>query len=171
MNNLKSKRNSVGRASGILTLLYLLLAMSSQAQTVLTISGEVTKPLTLQRADLDAIPHIDVTAKDHDGKEHRYSGVPLSELLKLAGATLGNELRGKNLRKYLVVKAADGYEAVFALPELDPEFATRTILLADKVDGEPLAQGVGPYRVVVPGEKKMARWVREIKAIEIHSAN
>ena len=171
MNNLKSKRNSVGRASGILTLLYLLLAMSSQAQTVLTISGEVTKPLTLQRADLDAIPHMDVTAKDHDGKEHRYSGVPLSELLKLAGATLGSELRGKNLRKYLVVKAADGYEAVFALPELDPEFATRTILLADKVDGEPLAQGVGPYRVVVPGEKKMARWVREIKAIEIHSAN
>ncbi len=29
------------------------------------------------------------------------------------------------------------------------------IVLADSVDGVPLAQGVEPYRVVVPGEKNL----------------
>ncbi|GAB4022852.1 hypothetical protein GCM10028773_37570 [Spirosoma koreense] len=146
------------------------MAGASYGQTALTVSGEVTKPLTLQAADLKAMPHTEVTDKDRDGKEHRYSGVPLIELLRQAGATVGGELRGKNLAKFAVVKATDGYEVVFALPELDPEFATRTVLLADSVDGAPLAAGVGPYRVIVPGEKKPARWIREVKSIEIRSA-
>lgn len=146
------------------------LTSNSFGQTVLTISGELTKPLTLQAVDLKAMPHTDVTGKDRDGKEHRYSGVTLFDLLKQAGATLGGELRGQNLTKYVVVKAIDGYEVLFTLPEIDPDFATRTILLADSVDGEPLPAGVGPYRVVVPGEKKPARWVREVKSIEVRFA-
>ncbi|WP_338869964.1 molybdopterin-binding protein [Spirosoma sp. SC4-14] len=141
-----------------------------QAQTAITISGEVTNPLTLQASDLKAMPHTEVTGKDRDGKEHRYSGIPLAALLKQAGATLGGELRGENLMKYAVIKAIDGYEVLFALPELDPEFATRTILLADSVDGAPLPTGVGPYRIVVPGEKKPARWIREVKAIDVRFA-
>lgn len=142
----------------------------SQAQTVLTISGEVTKPLALQATDLTAMPHREVIANDRDGKEHQYAGIPLVDLLKQAGVTLGGELRGKNLMKYVVIKAIDGYEVLFALPELDPDFTTRTILLADRVDGAPLPAGVGPYRVVVPGEKKLARWVREVKVIEVRFA-
>ncbi|WP_332367659.1 hypothetical protein [Spirosoma telluris] len=68
------------------------------------------------------------------------------------------------------MKANDGYEVIFALAEIDPEFATRTIILADVVDGAPLPLGVGPYRVVVPGEKKPARWIREVKSIEVRFA-
>jgi DMSO/TMAO reductase YedYZ molybdopterin-dependent catalytic subunit len=147
----------------------LLLTTASFAQTV-TVSGEVTKPLTLQPADIKAMPHIEVTAADRDGKEHTYAGVPLIDLLRQAGATVGRELKGENLTKYVTVKAIDGYEVVFALAELDPDFSTRTILLADRVDGAPLAAGTGPYRVVVPGEKKPARWIREVKAIEVKFA-
>jgi DMSO/TMAO reductase YedYZ molybdopterin-dependent catalytic subunit len=152
-----------------LLLLGIVFAVSSHAQT-LTIAGEVTKPLTLQAADLKAMPHTTVTAKDRDGKEHSYAGIPLVDLLKQAGASVGGELRGENLAKYVVVRAADNYEVVFALPELDPEFATRTIILADSVDGAALASGTGPYRVVVPGEKKPARWIREVKSIEVRFA-
>lgn len=141
------------------------------AQTPLTVGGEVPKPLTLQAADLRVLPRSEVTAQDRDGKEHRYGGVALVELLRAAGATLGGELRGKNLMKYVVVKAADGYEVLFALPELDAGFATRTILLADTSDGAPLPAGVGPYRMVVPGEKKPARWIRQVTAIEVRMAN
>lgn len=154
-------------AAGVLVIV----CLSSQAQTVLTISGEVTKPLAWQATDLQEMPHTTVTAKDHDEKEHQYSGVPVSELLKQAGVTMGGQLRGKNLRKYVIVKAADDYEAVFALPELDPEFASRSILLVDRVDGEPLSKDVGPYRLVVPGEKKMARWVRQVNMLEVKVAN
>lgn len=140
------------------------------AQAVLTISGEVTKPLTLQAGDLKSMTHTEVTGNDRDGKEHTYSGIPLSELLKQAGTTLGSALRGENLTKYVVVKAIDGYEVIFALAEIDPDFTSRVILLADAVDGAPLVQGVGPYRVVVPGEKKPARWIREVKSIEVRFA-
>ena len=143
-----------------------LLADTSYAQT-LTITGEVTKPLTWQAADLNAMPHREVAIKDRDGQEHRYSGIPLIELLRQAGVSTGAELRGKNLLTYVVVKAADGYEALFALPELDPEFTTRTVLLADQVDGAALPNGTGPLRVVVPDEKKAARWVREVRAIDV----
>lgn len=168
MNHLKSRINQSW--STALTFVFLLTALISQAQTVLTISGEVTKPLTLQAVDLKSMSHTDVMAKDRDGKEHTYSGIPLVDLLRQAGTTLGGELRGENLTKFLLIKAVDGYEVLFALPEIDPDFATRTILLADSVDGVPLAQGVGPYRVVVPGEKKPARWIREVKSIEVRFA-
>ena len=50
-------------------------------------------------------------------------------------------------RRYLVVEAADGYRAVFALPELDPAFSDRVILLADRRDGKPLDGKEGPLRV------------------------
>ncbi len=150
---------------------YLLLSFffisSVSAQTVLKISGEVTQPLNLQANDLKALPHVEVKAKDRDGKEHRYSGVPVIELLKKAGVTVGAQLRGENLVKYALVRAADGYEVLFALPELDPEFSTRTIILAESVDGTSLPSGTGPYRIVVPEEKKPARWIREVREIEI----
>ena len=170
LTRLNSLFGSINRMSVALILSFIVLALNSFGQTVLTISGEVTKPLTLQAADLKAMPHTEVMGKDRDGKEHRYSGVPLFDLLKQAGTTLGGELRGENLTKYVVVKAIDGYEVLFTLPEIDPDFATRIILLADSVDGGPLPAGVGPYRIVVPGEKKPARWVREVKSIEIRFA-
>ncbi|WP_080056436.1 molybdopterin-dependent oxidoreductase [Spirosoma aerolatum] len=168
MNQLRL-RNSMGKMLAAAVLV--IVCLSSQAQTVLTISGDVTKPLAWQATDLQAMWHTTVTAKDHDEKEHQYSGVPVSELLRQAGVTLGGQLRGKNLRKYVIVKAADDYEVVFALPELDPEFVSRSILLVDRVDGEPLSKDVGPYRIVVPGEKKMARWVRQVKRLEVKVAN
>jgi hypothetical protein len=63
---------------------------------------------------------------------------------------------------YLVVEASDGYRAVFALPELDPEFTDRVILLADRRDGRPLSDHDGPLQVIAPGEKWHARWVRQV---------
>jgi DMSO/TMAO reductase YedYZ molybdopterin-dependent catalytic subunit len=68
---------------------------------------------------------------------------------------------------YVVVDAADGYRAVFALAELDPAQTDRVILLADRKDGQPLPAAEGPLRVVVPGEKRPARWVRQVKAVWI----
>jgi hypothetical protein len=93
--------------------------------------------------------------------------VPLVELLKTAGVKFGQDLRGPALATYLVVEAADGYRAVFALPELDPAFTDRVILLADRRDGKPLDEREGPLRIVVPGEKRAARWVRQVVALKV----
>ena len=56
---------------------------------------------------------------------------------------------------------------VFALPELDPAFTDRVILLADKADGHLLDSNQGPFRIVVPGEKRMARWVRQVTTLKL----
>ena len=88
-------------------------------------------------------------------------------MLRLAGVTLGEQLRGKALTTYLLVKAADGYQVIFALPELDPGFAGRVIFLADRREGQPLSTTEGPFRIIVPGEKRHARGVRQVTTLTV----
>jgi DMSO/TMAO reductase YedYZ molybdopterin-dependent catalytic subunit len=139
------------------------------AQTI-SVEGEVAHPLKLSAADITAMKKTEVVAADRDGKEHRYSGVPLYEILQQAGVTLGPQLRGENMSKYLLVKSGDGYEVLFSLPELDSTFANQVIILADKMDGNPLPAGKGPFRIVVPGEKKPARWIWEVTTMTVRFA-
>ena len=133
----------------------------------ISVEGEVLKPLKLTAKDLEKFPQSEVKAKDKDGKEHTFQGTLLSVVLDSAGVTLGKQLRGENLAKYVLVRARDGYEVVYALPEIDPEFTSNTILLTTHVDGTPLPKGEGPFRLVNPLDKKPARWVREITSIKI----
>ncbi len=134
---------------------------------VLSVGGEVPRPLKLTAAEFARLPRQTVRAKDHEGKEADFEGIPLVELLNASGVKFGQDLRGPALASYLVVEAADGYRAAFALPELDPAFSDRVILLADRRDGKPLPGKEGPLRVIVTGEKRHARWVRQVIALKI----
>lgn len=141
----------------------------SSDETILNIGGEVERPLKLTMADLSRLPRRAVRATDH-GKEATFEGSLLGDVLRLAGVKFGEELRGKNLQLYLLAGAADGYKAVFALPELDPAFTDRVILLADKRDGKLLAGEEGRLRIVVTDEKRQARWVRQVIILMIKRA-
>ena len=91
------------------------------------------------------------------------------EVLKAAGLRLDSGEAGfrEMVAITVLVDGTDGYRAVFALPELAPDFANRVILLADTKDGQPLPPREGPFRVVVPGEKRPARWVRQVVAVTV----
>ena len=132
-----------------------------------TVGGEVLRPLKLSVKELAALKSSEVKAKDRDGKGHTFKGVMLCTILDSAGVTLGKDLRGENLAKYVVVKASDGYEVVFSLPEIDPEFSDKIILLAHEVDGKPFVAREGPFRLVVPQDKKHARWIRQLTSIQV----
>jgi hypothetical protein len=99
-----------------------------------------------------------------------YEGVSVADLLQRAGAPLGKQLRGPQLALYVLVSAADGYRAVFALPEFDPAFTDRVIVLADRRDGHEMTSPDGPFRVIVPDEQRHARWVREVTSLEVKQA-
>ncbi|RYU93656.1 molybdopterin-binding protein [Emticicia agri] len=142
------------------------MSLAQQAASI-SISGEVLTPLTLTKADLANYKSASHKSKDKDGKEHEYKGVALVEVLEKAGVTLGGKLRGENLAKVVLVQAADGYEVVYSLPELDPEFSNNTVLLVAEKDGAPLAAGEGPFRLVAPQDKKQARWIREVRSIKV----
>jgi DMSO/TMAO reductase YedYZ molybdopterin-dependent catalytic subunit len=139
-------------------------------QAVIKVEGEVTHPLQLSPADLAGMRRVEVRSTDRDGKEHRYSGIPVSDILQQAGVTMGPQLRGENMAKYLLVKSADGYEVLFSLPELDSTYSDRVIILADQVDGSALPANKGPFRIVVPGEKKPARWIWQVTTLAVRFA-
>lgn len=140
------------------------------AEARLQVTGGVPGALTLSAAELAKLPRQTVRAKDHTGQEAEFAGVAVVEVLKQAGVKFGTELRGPALAQYLIVEASDGYRAVFALPELDPACTDRVVLLADRRDGKPLSSSEGPFRIVVPGEKRHARWVRQVKALKVGRA-
>ncbi len=135
----------------------------------LTIAYEGTT-LALSEADLSGLPHQDVTAFDsHEKKSHVYSGVPVRDLLARAGVPLGEKLRGKNLRLAVLAHCRDNYDIVFALAEFDDAFDSRVILVADSQDGHALPDALGPVRLVVPGDKRPARWARMLTSLEVIS--
>lgn len=132
-------------------------AQENTSKPFIKVSGEVTKTLTLSVEDLLKMKPVTVGMMDKAGKDHNYKGVGLQEILGMAGVTMDKQLRGKNLCKYLLVKCSDGYEVLFSLAELDSSFTDRVIILAYESDGKPIPAGTGPFRLVVPGEKKAAR--------------
>ena len=121
----------------------------------------------LSRADLEALPHVKVTASEHGSPAVSFEGVTLKSVLEKAGVTFGESMKGKRLTNCLLVEAADGYRAVMALPELDPAFTDKQTVLAFLRDGKPLGEKEGPYRIVIPAEKRMARWVRQVTTLKI----
>ena len=145
-------------------------AQTTEKQASVKVTGEVITPLDLKINDLQQYPQTEVTRKDRDGKDHTYSGVILSTILQKAGVTLGKDLRGENLTKYVLVEASDGYQIVFALAELDKDFTDRTIILASLVDGKPLLPADGPFRIIVQDEKKPARCIKQVTGIKVQFA-
>ena len=138
---------------------------TSKDCVALTVQGEIELKLSL--SDLSLFHRRSRRAKDELGKESLFEGVLVYEILQAAGVTFGKELRGKSLADYLLVQTEDGYRVVFALPELDPTFRDTEILLVDRRDGELLAGNDGRLRLIIPDEKRYARWVRRIVALSI----
>ena len=146
-------------------------AQTADNEPFIQIQGEVLQQLTLSASELRQMNRVEVQRTDRDQKLHRYSGVPVADLLSKAGVGMGVQLRGENLVKYLLVRAADGYEVLFSLAELDQEFTDQHIILADEMDGQPLPAGMGPFRIIVPDDKRPARSIFEVTTLVVGFAN
>jgi Oxidoreductase molybdopterin binding domain len=148
-------------------------ASSANARTedFLDLRGDVPNAWRIDAAELHKLPRAETRTKDpHDSsREIVYSGTPLVEVLKAGGLLLdsGTEHIRETVAITVVIEATDGYRAAFALAELDPELTDRIILLADTTDGQPLPPNEGSFRVIVPGEKRPARWVRQVRAVTV----
>lgn len=148
-------------------LLALLLGAALRLQSQqLTVQTETGKAVVLARADIEALPHIKVTTSDH-GASATFEGVALKAVLEKAGVSFGETMKGTRLALCLLVEAADSYRVVIALPEVDPAFTAKQVILAFLRDDKPLGEKEGPYRIVIPDEKRMARWVRQVTALKI----
>ena len=118
-------------------------ASAGGAQAALSVGGDVPHPLSLTPADIKAMPRTTVTVTE-EGREVKYEGVLVGEILKRAEAPIGRDLTGQAVATYVLAKAKDGYQVVFSLPELDPAFTSNDIIVADTIDGNPLFDYQGP---------------------------
>ncbi|MBV9488575.1 MAG: molybdopterin-dependent oxidoreductase [Verrucomicrobia bacterium] len=145
------------------------LSPGTSGSSFLGVGGQVPNPGELTASHWARLPRTEARVTTRQGQPVTYGGVSLCDVLRAAGVMLGEVGMPSReaVASYVVVEGADGYRAVFALAELDPAQTDRVILLADRKDGEPLPAPEGPLRVVVPGEKRPARWVRQVRALWI----
>jgi hypothetical protein len=154
-------------------LFFLFVALTLDAALVqcqqIAIQTDAGKEIVLTRADIEALPHMNVTtgAPDTPDTPVTFAGVSLKAVLEKSGVSFGESLRGKRLASCLLVEAADGYRVVFAMPEIDPAFTDKQIVLAFLKNGKSLDEKEGPYRIVIPDEKRMARWIRQVTTLKI----
>lgn len=145
--------------------LALLVASAPALASSLVITSQGTR-VEVNDALLAKLSRISVIATSH-GKSARHEGYDLLAVLEAAGISPTRSLRGKQLGTLITVSAADGYQAIFALAELDPSIGNRQVLLVDRSDGKPLADTHGPWRLVVPADQRPARWVRQVIGIYV----
>ncbi len=125
----------------------------------LTIDGEVENPVTLNWAEFTALPSAASVSDFHcvEGwsvRDCRWEGVRLSEIERL--------VKPREVAKAVTFECADAYTTSLFREEL----AGDDVLLAYKLNGEPLEEGYGfPVRLVVPSKYayKSALWVVHLR--------
>ena len=146
-------------------------ATRNNASTELRVGGDVPTPLTLSVTDLKKLPRTKLKVRNpHEDKVEIYEGVAVQELLRLAGVRQKEKLRGPALAMYVLAEASDGYRVVYALAELDSDFQDSDVIVADTVNGSPLGDKQGPFKMVAPHDKRPARWIRMLKSLTVVTA-
>ncbi|MGH3719501.1 MAG: hypothetical protein ACRDRI_11830 [Pseudonocardiaceae bacterium] len=128
--------------------------------------GDVARPRFLDVAGLRAMPSktVDVTFKGPRGSEHHvYVGPLLVNVIAQSGPQFDPAIKNDKLRHFVSVSATDGYRALVAYGEIDPNFEGKDVLLATSEDGRPL-DADGP-RLVVPGDISGGRYVTNVNRV------
>jgi hypothetical protein len=136
------------------------------APGTLQVSDAAGKVVSLSAKEWAKLPRVKVEVKGKDDTMVSYEGVSLAEVLRQAGVSFDEHPRDR-VASYILVEGSDGYRAVLALAEVDPKLTDRTVLLADRLDGKPLAEKAGPYRLVVASDKLPSRWVRQVIRVAV----
>ncbi|WP_177181081.1 molybdopterin-dependent oxidoreductase [Parapedobacter koreensis] len=147
-------------------------ASAQDAKPAMEISGNVAAPLQLTATDLQGMVRSSVSIPNRSGDGiRRYEGVALWRLLDSVGVST-EKLNAKDIAKrYLTVRGADGFEVVFSLAELGRAYAEDEVILADRMDGQPLPASRGSFQIIVPGDLRPTRNCYQVIALTVHETN
>jgi hypothetical protein len=133
----------------------------------LTIDGKVT---VLSIADLQAMPQKSVTVhNEHTKVDETYSGVLLGDLLAKYGFAVGQATHRKMLRSYVVAEGTDKYWVLYSATEIEGSEHQGDVLVAIAMNGKSLGDD-GQLKLVASEDKRPERWVRNLSAITLKSA-
>jgi hypothetical protein len=141
-------------------------AMPSTSLTV-NIDGRTTSFTT---AELKAMPQKTVQVhNEHTKMDEAYSGVALGELLAKAGFVADKTTQKEMLHSYLRIEGTDKYWVVYSLTEGEGSEHVGDVIVATSMDGKGLGAD-GELKLVSTGDKKPQRWVRNLAAIKLVTA-
>jgi hypothetical protein len=134
---------------------------------VLTVDGKAT---TLSVAELQAMPQKTVSVhNEHTKADETYTGVLLGDLLAKYGFPVDKTTHRKMLRSYLTAVGTDKYWVLYSVTEIEGSEHNGEVIVATSVGGKPLGED-GQLKLVDSGDKKPQRWVRNLTAITVKSA-
>lgn len=146
-------------------------SVSASSPGAFDIVGNVKNRLVLNTAVLEKLPAKTLTVTYRSGsvtETHTFTGPLLRDVVALAGPKFDPAVRNDKLRHYVSATGTDGYQAIVAWGEIDPDFANQDILLATTEDGRSLADD-GP-RLVVPSDGRGGRYVFGVARIRVDRA-
>lgn len=145
-----------------------------EGNTAVTVDGQVLNPISLTVDDLSSrFSSRSLEVSYRSGSETvstSFTGVPLWQILSAAQPNLNADVRNDRVSTFIVVTASDGYQAVIAWGEIDPEFGDQPVLLAYQENGAPIDDPQGPFRLVVPGDVRDGRNVSGVVNISLRDA-
>lgn len=125
---------------------------------------------TLTAEALADLPRAQVTVAGGSGPQV-YEGPALAYVMRAVRLPVGMRAHGEPMKGYLVVRGADGYAAVLSAAEADKELHEDVVILADRLDGRPLPDAEGPWRLVIDDDIRPWRSVRQVVAMDYRLAD
>ena len=124
-------------------------------------------PSDIPLADIAALPVVQVsvsfmTAK---GQLHAQFAGPLIWAVLVKDGAVDPTKPRRQAGQTVLVTGQDGYAAALAIGEISPDFEGKSVILAESMNGQPL--GRGHLRLVIPGDRKGARNVRDVVRIAV----
>ena len=143
---------------------------SAERSTTLTLTlGGVSRQLSAR--DLSAMPQSQVTVHNvHTNRDETYTGVALYYLLSASGFPFTKETQPTYLRSYVRAQGADFYFVIYSASEVAPDLNNSKVLVATQMDRHDLGRE-GLFKLVSTGDKRPARWVRNLLSISLVTLN
>jgi DMSO/TMAO reductase YedYZ molybdopterin-dependent catalytic subunit len=131
----------------------------------LEINGAVVHPLNLAVDDVRQQYPPHTIAIQFQNDDHIFSatftGARLWDILQ----TVGVNEADPHLR--IMARAADRFRCLIRWHEVDPATGDRLILVAYEQDGAPLPAEDGPLRLVIPGDERGRRYLRNLVSLTV----
>jgi hypothetical protein len=141
-------------------------AVPSTSLTI-TVDG---KTATLSVADLQAMPQTTVMVhNEHTKVDENYTGVLLGTLLTKYGFPVDQTTHRKMLRSYLIAEATDKYWVLYSITEIEFSEHDANVIVATSMNNKSLGED-GQFKLIDSRDKKPERWVRNLSALRVKSA-
>jgi hypothetical protein len=134
---------------------------------VLNVDGKTT---TFSVEDLKALPLKTLHVHNaHNNADEVYSGVALSDLLAKAGFVADKTTQRRMLHSFLRAEGTDKYWVLYSATEVEGSEHVGDVIVATSM-GEQELGADGNFKLVSTEDKKPQRWVRNLAAITLKTA-